>query len=60
MILKEQVIKAIENLPHDVSLEDTMEKLYLLYKIDQGINQAEIGQKVSQSEAKKQMAKWLK
>jgi hypothetical protein len=60
MIAKEQLINAIQELPHDVSIEDVMEKLYLMYKIDRGIKQADMGQKVSQEEAKKRMEKWLK
>jgi hypothetical protein len=36
-----------------------MERLYLLYKIDRGIAQADAGQKVSQEEARTRMAQWL-
>ncbi len=57
MSTKDKVIKAIQELPPDASIEDAMEKLYLLYKIDRGIKQADSGQKVSQREAKKRMVK---
>lgn len=60
MIAKEQVIKAIQDLPQNASIEDAMEKLYLLYKVNRGIKQADEGQKISQEEAKKKMEKWLK
>ncbi len=60
MIVKEQVLKAVENLPQDASIEDAMERLYLLYKIERGLKQADAGQKVSQEEAKKRMREWLK
>jgi predicted transcriptional regulator len=60
MSTKDKVIKAIQELPPDASIEDAMEKLYLLYKIDRGIKQADAGKKVSQKEAKKRMEKWLK
>lgn len=60
MSTKDKVIKAIQELPPDASIEDAMEKLYLLYKIDRGIKQADSGQKVSQKEAKERMEKWLK
>ena len=59
MNTKDKVIKAIQELPPDASIEDAMEKLYLLYKIDRGIKQADAGKKVSQREAKKRMEKWL-
>jgi len=52
MTIKEQVINAVEEIPYDASIEDAMEKLYLLYKIERGIQQAALGQKVSQKEAK--------
>ncbi len=51
MNTKDKVIKAIQELPPDASIEDAMEKLYLLYKIDRGIKQADSGKKVSQKEA---------
>jgi hypothetical protein len=57
---KEQVLKAIQELPQDATVEDAMEQLYLLYKVERGIKQADAGQKISQEEAKKRMKKWLK
>ncbi|MCR4292879.1 MAG: hypothetical protein NUV76_08375 [Candidatus Kuenenia sp.] len=60
MIPKEQVLKAIQDLPQDASIEDAMEKLYLIYKVDRGIKQADSGQRISHEEAKKRMEKWLK
>jgi predicted transcriptional regulator len=56
---KEQMLKAITELPDDTTIEDAMERLYLLYKVERGIAQAEAGQKVSQDEARKRMARWL-
>jgi hypothetical protein len=60
MTTKEQMIKVIQELPDDATVEDAMERLYLLYKIECGIAQAEAGQKVSQEEARRRMAQWLK
>jgi len=54
------MIKVIQELPEDATVEDAMERLYLLYKIERGIAQAEAGQKVSQEEARRRMAQWLK
>ena len=58
MNTKDKVIKAIQELPPDAFTEDAMEKLYLLYKIDRGIKQADSSKKVSQKEAKKRMDVW--
>ena len=60
MPTKDQMIKAIEDLPEDATVEDAMERLYLLYKVERGLAQAEAGQKVSQEEARRRMGQWLK
>jgi hypothetical protein len=57
---KEQMLKVIEALPADASVEDAMEQLYLLEKVERGIVQADAGQKVSQEEARRRMARWLR
>jgi hypothetical protein len=59
MTTKEQILNAIQALPDDATVEDAMERLYLLYKVERGIAQAEAGQKVSQEEARRRMARWL-
>ena len=40
---KGMVREAIERLPDDASVEDVMERLYLLSKINRGLDAAEIG-----------------
>ncbi len=60
MDTKQQILKAIEELPDNANVEDALERLYLLYKIDKGIKQADAGELVSQDEARQRMAKWLK
>lgn len=59
MTMKDQVLKAVQELPQDASIEDAMERLYLLYKVEQGIKHADAGQKVSQEEAKKALSSLL-
>lgn len=58
--VKDQILKAIQDLPDDATVESAMERLYLLYNIEQGIEQADQGQVVSQEEAKRRMEQWLK
>jgi hypothetical protein len=53
------MLKAIQELPDDATIKDAMERLYLLYKVEREIAQADAGQKVSQDEARRRMAKWL-
>ena len=57
---KQQILKAIEELPDDASVEDALERLYLLYKVERGLKQADNGALVTQEEARQRMAKWLK
>ncbi len=59
MTTKEQMLQAIRELPNEATVEDAMERLYLLYKVERGIAQADAGQKVSQEEARARMARWL-
>ncbi len=60
MITKQQILKAIEELPDDARVEDALDQLYLLYKIEKGLEQADRGDLISQEEARLRMAKWLK
>ncbi len=57
--VKEKILNAVNELPDEVSFEDAMERIYFLYKIEKGIQQADAGQVVSHEEAKKRMKKWL-
>ncbi len=57
--VKERVLKAIKELPPDITFEDTLEELYFLYKVEKGIQQTDSGQKISHDEAKDRMKKWL-
>jgi len=60
MNTKQDILKAIAELPDQANIEDALERLYLLYKIDKGTKQADAGELVSQDEARRRMAKWLK
>ena len=56
---KQAMLKAIAELPEEANFEDALERLYLLYKMDKGIKQADAGELVTQDEARRRMAKWL-
>jgi len=57
---KESVKKIINGLEENEHIEDIMERLYLLYKVEKGIQQANAGQVISHEEAKKRLSEWLK
>jgi hypothetical protein len=60
VLLKDEMLKVIQDLPADATVEDAMERLYLLQKVERGIAQAEAGQIVSQEEARQRMTRWLR
>ena len=57
---KEQLIKLARELPEDATFEDAMDRIFLLYKVERGIEEASSGQKVSQAEARRRMDQWQK
>ena len=59
MTVKEKVIHAVQDLPEDASIEDAMERLFFLSKIEKGIQQADSGQTLSHAQVRERMAKWL-
>jgi predicted transcriptional regulator len=56
---KTDIEKIIESLPEITSVEEVMEKLYLFSKIEKGIHEADSGFKMTHSEVKEKMKKWL-
>ncbi len=56
---RDQMIQIIEQLPPDATVEDAIERLYLLYKVERGLDQANTGQKISQEEARRKLSRWL-
>ncbi len=58
--LKSKMEHLIHKLPDNAGIEDAMERLYLLAKIEKGIKQADEGDVYTQDEAREKLAKWLK
>jgi len=57
---KQKVLQAVQGLPDDASIEDAIQRLVLLAKIDRGLQQADAGQTIPHSQVKEKMAKWVK
>lgn len=53
--LKERVLEAVRDLPDDATVEDAMERLYFLAKVEAGLRQPEADQTVSHEEAKRRI-----
>ena len=59
MAAKRDILKALDDLPDDADIEDAVERLYLLYKVERGLDQVKAGRTVTQAEAKARMRLWL-
>jgi predicted transcriptional regulator len=60
MLIKNEVLKSIEELPEEFSFDDVLDRLLLLDKIETGLEQSHSGQTFTADEAKEQLSKWLK
>lgn len=52
---KQKVLEAMEKLPPDATVEDAIERLVLLAKIERGLAELDAGQGVDHSEAKRRL-----
>jgi predicted transcriptional regulator len=52
---KQRVLEAIEKLPADATLEDAIERLVLLAKIERGLAELDAGQGIDHAEAKRRL-----
>ena len=55
---KQEVAQLLSKLPEDCTLEDVQYHLYVVEKIQRGLERAEKEGAVSQQEAEKRMARW--
>jgi predicted transcriptional regulator len=52
---KKKVIAAVEKLPRNATIEDAIERLVLMAKIDRGLAEVDGGKGVDHSEAKRRL-----
>lgn len=60
MITKQNIIRTIESLPETFSIDEVIEKLLLLKKIQIGLEQSESGEVYSEADAKRKLKQWFK
>jgi predicted transcriptional regulator len=58
--VKDEVIRLIQALPDDCTLEDIQYQLYVREQVTQGLADIEAGRVVSAEEAKRRVAEWRK
>lgn len=56
---RQAVLEMVKGLPDDASLEDIQYHLFVLQKIERGLQDAEAGRVVSQEEMEKRFSRWL-
>lgn len=54
--LKQRVLEVMEQLPPTATVEDLMERLYFLAKVERGIADADAGRVVAQEEVSKRFS----
>ena len=52
---KKKILEAVERLPDDATIEDAIERLYFLAKIERGLREADAGLTVPHDEAKNRL-----
>ena len=60
MTTKDRIVEIMQDLPDDVTFEDAIYELYVAFKIERGLEQADNGEGVPHEEAKQRFAEWLK
>ena len=59
MTTKDKIISLIKNLPDSVTIDDILDQILLMEKIETGIDQSNKNQVVSDDELDKRLGKWL-
>jgi predicted transcriptional regulator len=60
MLSKTNVIKTLTKFPEHFSIDELVDKMILLDKIEKGIQQADNGQVISDEDLDKKIEEWLK
>ncbi len=59
MLTKDKVYKSLDDLPEEFSLDELLDKLILLQKIETGLEQSDRGQIIPDDELDSKLEKWL-
>lgn len=57
---KSTILHTLNELPNKFSLDDFLERLIVIEKIDEGMEEAKAGKTISHDKVKKIVAKWHK
>ncbi len=57
--VKEQVIKLVETLPEEVTVDDIMRELYFKIQVDKGLQELDEGKGIPHEEVENKLSRWL-
>jgi len=57
--VKEQVIKLVEILPEEVTVDDIMRELYFKIQVDKGLQELDEGKGIPHEKVEKKLSRWL-
>lgn len=60
VITKEKIQKQIDSMPDQFDTEELMERIYIMSKIERGLQDIREGNVFTQDEVRASMAKWLR
>lgn len=60
MISKKKLLQSIKDLPENFSLDELLDRIVFLQKVEAGLDQSTNGKVVTTSKAKSKLKKWLK
>ena len=60
MMTKTQIINSLQKLPENLTIDQVIEHLIFIEKIQKGMDDSENGNILSNDEAKEKLNKWLK
>ena len=59
MLTKEKVLQTVSQLPDQFSLDELLDEMVLLQKIERGLAQSDNNEVISDNELDKQLSEWL-
>ena len=59
-LTRKSVIKSVKDLPEDFTVDELMDRILLLAKIERGVADAKAGRSITIDQLEKRMAKWSK
>jgi Zn-dependent alcohol dehydrogenase len=60
MITKTKLKEQLENLPEEFSIDELVERLILIEKIETGVEQSKKGETISEEDLDKEIKEWFK